>query len=80
MTRRKPLAWDDATRPNLGVAGKFPACGRCCDLLFMPGFTEAVYSVSIEHPGDPADLARRTIESYHERRHPAGEWGLGETR
>lgn len=74
MTKRKPLEWYHATA-NIGVDGKLPACTTCCDLLLSPGFVEAVYSVSIEHPGDPADLATRTINQYHERRHPAAEWG-----
>jgi hypothetical protein len=76
VTRRKPLQWYGATDVGVGVGGQLPGCDKCCDLLFMPGFAEAVYSVSIEHPGDPADLAKRTIDSYHARRHPAGEWGL----
>jgi hypothetical protein len=77
VTKRKPLEWHDATVSGVGVGHKLPGCSKCCDLLFMPGFTEAVYSVGIEHPGDPADLAKRAIESYHARRHPAAEWGLG---
>lgn len=76
MTKRKPLQWYGATVEGVGVGGLLPQCGPCCDLLFRPGFVEAVYSVSIEHPGEPSDLARRTIESYHQRRHPAAEWGL----
>lgn len=75
MTKRKPLAWF-STITGVGVDGELPACGKCCDLLLMPLFAEAVCSVSIEHPGDPADLARRTIVDYHERRHPADEWGI----
>lgn len=76
MTKRKPLQWYSATVGGVGVNGMTPGCDKCADLLFMTGFAEAVYSVSIEHPGSPASLARRTIESYHERRHPAAEWGL----
>jgi len=75
VTRRKPLAWYGATAADVGVDGELPDCGKCCDLLLAPGFVEAVYSVSIEYPGDPAELAKRTINSYHERRHPAAEWG-----
>lgn len=79
MTKRKPLEWYGVERNGqpFGPIGEFPDCGKCCELLFMPLFAEAVHSVSIEHPGSPADLARRTINSYHERRHPAAEWGLG---
>jgi hypothetical protein len=75
VTKRKPLEWYDSGS-DLGIDGHVPDCGACCDLLFMPGFTEAVYSVGIEHPGDPADLAKRAVEDYHARRHPAAEWGL----
>lgn len=76
MTKAKPLEWHGATADGVGLGGQLPGCAKCCDLLFMPGFAEAVYSVSIEHPGDPADLAKRTVNSYHQRRHPAAEWGL----
>ena len=76
MTKRKPLQWYPATEDGIGVGAMLPGCTKCCDLLFMPLFAEAVYSVSIEHTGSPSDLARRTIVSYHERRHPAAEWGL----
>ena len=76
MTKRKPLQWYDTTITGVGVAGKFPDCDHCTELLFMPGFTEAVHSVAIEHPGSPAGLAKRTLDDYHARRHPAGEWGL----
>jgi hypothetical protein len=71
VTRRKPLEWYDATTSGIGAAGKLPGCDKCCDLLLSPGFAEAVYSVSIEHRGSPADLARRTINGYHADRHPA---------
>jgi hypothetical protein len=76
MTKRKPLQWYDSTVDGAGVGGKYPDCDKCTRLLFMPGFTEAVHSVAIEHTGSPAALAKRTIDSYHARRHPAGEWGL----
>lgn len=76
MTKRKPLEWHDASA-DVGVDGKIPGCGKCCELLFSPLFVEAVYSVAIERAGSPADLARRTIEGYHGRRHPAVEWRLG---
>lgn len=69
MTKRKPLEWYDSE------LGAMPGCTRCCDLLFRPMFTEAVYSVSIEHPGSPEDLMRRTITQFHERRHPADMFG-----
>lgn len=72
MTKRKSLGWYRVGEGRTEV----PGCDKCADLLFMPGFTEAVYSVSIEHSGNPAELARRTITEYHERRHPAAEWGL----
>lgn len=81
MTKPKPLQWYGATRngEDIGVGGQIPDCPKCLDLLFSPGFTEAVHSVAIEHPGSPANLARRTIEGYHNRRHPAAEWGLHST-
>jgi hypothetical protein len=63
MTKRKRLAWYDTE------LGPTPDCGPCLDTFLSPLFAEAVYSVSIEHPGNPADLARRTIEHYHERKH-----------
>jgi hypothetical protein len=75
MTKRKPLDWYD-TGHRIGVDGKIPDCDQCHTLLFSPGFVEAVHSVSIGHPGSPGDLARRVIEAYHARRHPAAEWGL----
>ncbi len=68
VTKRKPLTWHDATA-NIGVAGKLPACATCCDYLLAPMFAEAIYSCAIEHGGDPADLARRTINHYHANRH-----------
>ncbi len=68
MTRRKPLEWYDATA-DVGVAGKLPGCTTCCEYLTRPMFAEAVYSCSIENGGDPADLARRTIDHYHANRH-----------
>jgi hypothetical protein len=63
VTKRKPLAWYESE------LGPTPDCGTCMTRMFSPLFTEAVYSVSIEHAGSPADLARRTIEHYHEARH-----------
>lgn len=63
MTRRKPLEWYDTGH------GTVPFCDTCMELLSSPGFMEAVYSVSIEHPGDPADLAKRTLDRYHANRH-----------
>lgn len=66
--RRRPLTWYDATA-DVGVDGRLPACDTCCDLLLRAGFAEAVYSVALDR-GDPADLARRAIDSYHARRHP----------
>lgn len=68
MTERPPLQWYDAA-PDIGIDGKLPCCAACCDLLLSPGFIEAVYSVSIEHPGDPAELAERTINHYHDSKH-----------
>lgn len=65
MTRRKPLAWYETE------LGPTPDCGTCLDRLMEPGFVEAVYSVSIEHPDDPVDLAKRAINRFHASRHPA---------
>jgi hypothetical protein len=73
VTKRKPLAWYD-TGHNYGIDGNVPACDECSALLLSVGFIDAVYSVGIEHPGDPADLAKRVIDDYHARRHPADEW------
>jgi hypothetical protein len=78
VTKRKPLEWYGVERNGkaLGPAGEFPRCSKCCDLLFMPLFAEAVASCAIEQAGSAANLARRVIEDYHARRHPAAEWGL----
>lgn len=59
MTRRKPLTWFPTH------VGEIPSCDPCTDLYLSPSFKEAIYSVLIERPGDPRDLARRTIERYH---------------
>jgi hypothetical protein len=76
VTKRKPLTWHDIGHDiGIGIDGHIPNCDPCWDLLCTPGFIAAVYSVAIEHPGDPADLARQTIDTYHARRHPAAEWG-----
>lgn len=67
MPRRpKPLEWYDSTAGD----GQIPGCMKCADLWFNPLFREAVFSVSIEHPGSPGELARRTVNQFHERRHP----------
>ncbi len=71
MTKRNPLQWYDATVEGVGVDGKIPECVQCVDLLFSPGFLEAVHSVAIERPGSPADMARWTIDQYHANRHQA---------
>lgn len=63
MTARKPLVWYQSD------LGPVPDCVVCMDRLTTPGFVEAVYSVAIEHPGDPLDLARRVIDRYHANRH-----------
>jgi hypothetical protein len=67
VTKRKPLQWYSATD---GSDREFPGCMTCAELLFSPMFMEAVYSVSIETPGSPDELARRTINVFHARRHP----------
>lgn len=66
MTKRKPLEWYDTT------AGPMPLCPQCADLFCSPMFVEAVFSVLIERPGSPADLARRAVDDYHANRHPGG--------
>jgi hypothetical protein len=63
VTKRKPLQWDTVGRILI------PNCDTCMDLYTQPGFREAVYSTAIEHPGDPADLARRTLDAWHAARH-----------
>jgi hypothetical protein len=63
VTRRKLLSWYDTE------LGPMPDCPSCFDLLMSPMFIESVYSVSIEHPGDPVDLAKRAVGSYHDNRH-----------
>jgi hypothetical protein len=77
VTKPKPLEWFDAVDYGPDIDGRLPACYRCCDLLTTTGFAEAVASVAIESGGTAADLARRTVEAYHQRQHPAAEWGLG---
>lgn len=72
MTKRRALVWYD-TGSDVGIDGRVPACATCAELLFNPSFIDAVYSVGIEHPGDPADLAKRTIDRFHAERHPADE-------
>jgi hypothetical protein len=64
LSRRKPLEWYDD-----GRGGRYPGCTDCFERLVAPMFVEAVYSVSIEHPGDPADLAKRVIDRYHANGH-----------
>lgn len=59
----KPLEWYDTGD------GWVPDCDPCLGRLCSPMFMEAVYSVSIEHPGDPAGLAKRTIDAYHANGH-----------
>lgn len=61
--RRRRLAWYDTDM------GSVPDCPDCQKLLFSPMFVEAVYSVSIETPGDPVDLARSTVTAYHDNDH-----------
>lgn len=68
MTKRKPLAWFSASA-NIGVDGQLPDCTTCCDFLLRPLFVEAVYSCAIENGGDPAGMARRTINHFHANRH-----------
>lgn len=66
MTKRKPLTWHP-----VGV-GELPGCDRCAAMLIDPMFTEAVYSTAIEHPGNPADMAKRAINHFHEKGHVDG--------
>ncbi|HLL69037.1 MAG TPA: hypothetical protein VK453_25480 [Micromonosporaceae bacterium] len=61
MTKRKPLTWD----------GGWPLCEECMELLVSSGFVEACASVAIEHATSAGTLARRTVNEYHARRHPA---------
>jgi hypothetical protein len=78
MRERKPrsLKWRDATDDHVGIDGKLPNCRPCRELLDNRWFTQAVYSVSSETLEDPVDVARRTVERFHTRGHPAGGWGL----
>lgn len=62
-SRRKPLTWYESD------LGPMPDCGACMELLLGPMFIESVYSVAIEHPGDPVDLAKRTVSAYHAAGH-----------
>jgi len=75
--RRRPLQWYSVS-DGVGVDGQVPDCDDCWELLSTPLFREAVYSVAIEHPGDPAALARRAIEAYHHEGHPRDAWGVTE--
>lgn len=64
-TRRKPLEWIDFHDGTI-----LPDCVTCAGKLASPMFIEAVYSVGIEHPGDPAALGRRTLDRWHLDGHP----------
>jgi hypothetical protein len=68
VTKRKPLGWYDTGYRNVGINGRMPTCIDCMDYL-TPLLVEACYSVAIETGGDPADLAKRTLDEYHAKRH-----------
>lgn len=62
-TRRKAVTWYDTD------IGPVPDCTECVGRYLDPTFIQAVHSVAIEHPDDPADLARTTIDRYHQGGH-----------
>lgn len=66
MTKRKPLEWYSMTD---GSDRLLPGCVTCADKMLEPMLAEAVCSVSIEHPGSPDDLMRRTLNQWHADRH-----------